>query len=110
MKLSTELIEVRSVGGWFQNFLKGYAGISVIFALYISLFQGFSQPVPLFGKVLVAIGLLFEPIFFTLLGLPAIIIFDKTLDRRKNYMLKFAKKLRIIETMDLTITLSDLNK
>jgi len=111
-KLSTEPIEVRSVGGWFQNFLKGYAGISVIYAFYIFMWrQVFSvEGSDLFPNMLGSIGILFVPIFFSLLGLPAIIILDKTLDKRKNYMLKFAKKLGIVETMDLTITLSDLNK
>lgn len=111
VKLSTKPIEVRSVGGLFQNFLKGYTGISVILTFYtFMIWEVFSVEMESFQKILTPILILFIPIIFSILALPAIVILDKTLDKRKNYMLKFAKKLGIVETMDLTITLSDPNK
>jgi hypothetical protein len=89
-----EPIEVRSIGGWYNYLLKGYAGIGVIIA-YI-LFLGdmlveFENPFD-GGFISTAILLPIMPVAITLLLIPSMILMDYTLESRRKYIRTFAKK------------------
>jgi len=97
-----EPIEIKSVGGWYMNILKGYSGIGIIFAFYSFIMTMFN----LYGGELhISLYLFFVPlpILVAIWSLPAILIMDKTWKQRKKYILKFAKKLDIIEIIDIEI-------
>ncbi len=97
-----EPIEVKSVGGWFQNILKGYAGISVIlsFITFVGImFELYGSQLH-FSMVMFLVPF---PILIALWSLPAVLILDKTQKKRKKYVLKFAKKLDIMEIIDIDI-------
>ncbi|MHA2406713.1 MAG: hypothetical protein ACXADB_09225 [Candidatus Hermodarchaeia archaeon] len=92
------LIEIRSVGGWFEQLLRGYAGISVIFSYLIIItgfwtsVQGISDPLSL---ALLAAIVFPIPIYMVLAVLPTLVILDLIKDHRTVFMLKVAKKLGI---------------
>ena len=100
-------IENRSVGGWYLYFLKGYAGIGVIFAYYnfISIF--FDELVASGGDVITSfilnlIILLPFPIFLTIAAIPAIIILDIIKTSRINYVRKWANRLGIKNFVEIS--------
>lgn len=92
------LIEIRSVGGWFEQLLRGYASISVIFSYLIIItgfwtsIQGVSDPLTL---ILLATIVFPIPIYMVLAVLPTLVILDLIKDHRTAFMLKVAKKLGI---------------
>jgi len=96
-------IELRSVGNWYIQFLKGYAGIAVLLNLY-ELISGFvyllGDPSMLIAGVIFFIFWPFMPFFIAFLMIPAVIGLDLTFDKRKKYMLKYAKKRGIIEMIN----------
>ncbi|MHA2185609.1 MAG: hypothetical protein ACXADU_18170 [Promethearchaeota archaeon] len=103
--LSNKLIEVRSVGGWFLILLKGYSSISIIFTFGFFMLQqvAYATKGELYFEwyiILLIVGLFLIPIFFSLLALPSIIFLDKLYEKRRNYMLKFAKKIGIVDSVD----------
>jgi len=103
--LSNKPIEVRSIGGWFLTLLKGYSSISTVFTFGFFMFQqvAYATKGELYFEwyiILLLVGLFSLPIIFSLLALPSIIILDKLYDKRISYMLKFAKKLGIVDRVD----------
>lgn len=94
------IIEIRSVGGWFQQLLKGYAGISVIFTYLVIItefwnsMQGVSDPLSLIllGAIMVPI-----PVYAALAVLPTIVVLDLLKNHRTSFMFNMAKKLGITE-------------
>ena len=95
-------IELKSVGGWYLAFLKGYAGISVIIALYtftMNLYDTYGSQV----HFSVFIFIPFLPIFLSLWIIPAIILLDATAENRKKFMLKFCNKIGIKDEIELNI-------
>jgi len=90
-------IEVRSMGGYYLYYLKGYAGISVIISIIKLIFSYLSTLQVLeFGIFLM--NLIVWPIMpftITFFLVPVAIIEDFTYERRKNYTLKWAEKLNI---------------
>ncbi len=90
--------EVRSVGGWYIYLLKGYAGISVIFAYYTFISSAYAAG----GMEGPAIALLpILPILLTIALIPTIVIFDIMSQKKKVYVLKWAKKFGIVDTVDV---------
>lgn len=87
-------IEVKSVGGWFMGQLRGYAAIAVV-VTYITFFI---EMVIWFGSEMnftVIIVLLLFPFILAVLGFPAIILLEFTVNHRKKFMLKVAEKMGI---------------
>ena len=88
-------IEVRSVGGWYNYILKGYAGISIvsvyaIFTINLLAVVDFNP-----GVFLIP----FLPFLLIVMAVPAFVILDITAKHRKKYMLKIAKKFGITEPL-----------
>ena len=92
------LIETRSLGGWFLNFIKGYAGIGVIFSFYsfVSLFLGGIIRGP--GDIiLVALVLVPFPILISIAAIPAIILLDITKEKRIKFVRSQARNFGLID-------------
>lgn len=96
--------EIRSVGGWYYQFLQGYAGVGVVFS-YIVIITNF------WNSVLISVGdpstllllsaLIFPiPIYTTLACLPAVVLLDMITPHRNAYVLKIARRLGITETIE----------
>jgi hypothetical protein len=88
-------IEVRSVGGWYNYILKGYAGISIVF-IYAK-FTIDTLAVVDINPGIFLIPLL--PFLLIVMAVPAFVILDITAKHRKRYMQKIAKKIGITEPL-----------
>lgn len=89
--------EVKSIGGFYLYYLKGYAGISVIFSLFSLIFSFFSV-IEGGNLAIYMINIIlwpFIPFCITLFMVPVSIIQDFTYERRKKFTLKWAEKLNI---------------
>jgi len=101
IKNKNQLNEIRSVGGWFIGFLKGYAGISIIIVFYELAFKLFTVSGMQGGLVL---GIYFPlPIIISLLSLPAVILFDMAFKNRVKFIQKIARRLGIIDYLEISI-------
>lgn len=93
--------EIRSVGRWYGQFLKGYAGVSVVFSyiefIYIFLIGTTGDPVFI---VLLIIFIPF-PIFMIIPTIPALLISDITTNHRIKYVRKFASRIGIHSNIDM---------
>ncbi len=86
-------LEVRSVGGWYLYLLKGYAGISVLFSFYNLLVLYFSTE-EISGNIVLFPAL---PLLIAIFIIPTAVILDITTEKRKAFLLKYAKKIGIID-------------
>ena len=92
-------IEVRSIGGWYQYLLKGYAGIGVIvtYIQFVGTMLGlFTNPFD-GGFISSVIFLPMMPIIVSILLIPSIVLLEITLKSRRTSVRKFAKKVLHIE-------------
>jgi len=91
-------VELRSVGNWYIQFLKGYAGITVFLNLY-ELLSGFiyllGDPSSMIAGIIFFISWPIMPFILAFLMIPAIIGLDLTFEKRKKYILKYAEKRSI---------------
>jgi len=89
--------EVRSVGGYYLSFLKGYTGISVVISL-IALIYSYFSAIGGLSPTIYIINLItwpFIPFVIALFMVPVSMLQDLTYNRRKKYTLKWAEKLGI---------------
>ena len=98
--------EIRSVGRWYGQFLKGYAGVSVIFSYFefITIFLVETAGIGDLFPILMAIFIPF-PFFMVIPYIPTLIISDVIKQHRINYIRKFARKLGITKPADITFEL-----
>ncbi len=99
-------LEIRSIGRWYEQFLKGYAGVSVIISyvnFIIIFFIAAGNNLPLF--IIALIMFIPFPIIMIIPSIPALIILDMIKEKRNNYILIKAKKLGITDTMDVSVDL-----
>jgi len=94
--------EVRSLGGFYLYYLKGYAGIWVIISLFILIFSFFSDIEGVsFGIYIINVMMWpLMPFCITFFMLPVSIIQDFTYERRKKFTLKWAEKFNIRGQLD----------
>jgi len=89
--------ELRSMGGFYLYYLKGYAGIAVIISLvkliisFFSVLEGLSLAVYLINAMTWPL----IPFVITFFMIPVSIIQDLTYERRKRFTLKWAEKFDI---------------
>ena len=97
-------IEVRSIGRWYGQFLKGYSGVSVVITYFdfvrIFLFEH-SVFEPILFIVLLIIFIPF-PLLLVIPTIPTLIIADKMKEHRVNYVNKIARRLDIISQVEVT--------
>ena len=92
-----QLVEVRTVGGRFTDFLRGYAGIGVVF-VYLQFLLSYmaeiggpilANPINLIAFLLFFFGI---PIFLLITILPSLIIFDLMKEKRLKFIRSMAEK------------------
>jgi len=98
---TTNPIEIRSVGGWYMGFMKGYAGISVIITFYSFVVELLNQITPDQFHFSIPMFLLLLPLLLSLWATPAVLLFELTREKRRKFVWKWANKLDI--TKDLNI-------
>jgi hypothetical protein len=97
--------EILNIGRGYSNILKGYAGISVLLTFYLFIIEVASQP-GVFNQPVDFISLVGVPLFPFVIAfyiIPAIIIIDATIERRKKYILKIASKMGIVKNINISI-------
>ncbi len=103
VKNTGEFIEYRSLGGWYHQFLKGYAGIGVIFAFYTIINMFFTNVLSGSSDVGQATTLFIIiipiPIFGILAAIPTLLILDMFREKSVNYARNMAKKIGITEEL-----------
>lgn len=95
-----EPIEGRTVGGRFTDFLRGFAGLGVIFSyiqfltVYIS-----EQTIPsnLMDIIVFAVFFFGLPLFLLIAVIPSLIILDVTKEHRKRFIRNTAEKMGITD-------------
>jgi hypothetical protein len=101
---SNEPVLIKSIGEWFQTFLKGYAGIGVIFTYFFVIYdfmilfiKNLGQPGNILNipSLFLWLGLPFYLIFSMI---PAVIVNDSIKNHRLRYVRKFANKIGIRDT------------
>ena len=103
-------IEIRSVGRWYGQFLKGYAGISVVLS-YIEFMELFipqlanDLSVPLFIMLLVVF--IPFPVVVVIPLIPALIILDRLKEKRIKFMREKARKLGISSNAEVSFELQN---
>ena len=89
--------EIRSIGGFYLYYFKGYAGISIVISLitliisFFSVLEGLSIVTYIMNIFLWPL----IPFIITFFMIPVFIIQDFTYERRKKYTLKWAEKFEI---------------
>ena len=104
-KQKNQPVEIRSVGGWFLAFLKGYAGIGVLIAFY-SFFMDLIAKTEATGHTMhisMIIFLVPLPLLITLWFIPSLILYDKTKENRKKFVLKWVEKQGIKAAIDVEV-------
>jgi len=100
-------VEIRTVGGRFTDFLRGYAGIGVVFSYLQFLILYFSEtaisilnPTELIGTLVFFFGF---PAFIFIAIIPSLIILDLTKDQRIRFTRKIAEKMGITEFLEISV-------
>lgn len=98
-------IEIKSIGGLFDDIMKGYAGIGVIISYigFIStLLPTFFAPGDVDMGTFGSLGLILAfPLLICLYALPGIIFLDIIRKQRRNYVLRIAKRIGIAEIIEV---------
>lgn len=99
-----EPVEGRTVGGRFTDFLRGFAGLGVIFS-YIQFLTIFiteqiipSNPLDIIVFAIFFFGL---PIFLLIAVIPSLIILDKTKEHRTRFIRNVAEKMGITNFVEI---------
>ncbi|MFX0105520.1 MAG: hypothetical protein ACFE75_08520, partial [Candidatus Hodarchaeota archaeon] len=105
---SNELIELRSIGDWYQTIPRSYAGIAAIIT-YILVVQdfitryieNFSDPRNVFNipSLIIWLGL---PFYLAISLIPTLIVNDLIKKNRINYIRKIGNKIGIKDTAFIT--------
>ncbi len=101
-------IEIRSVGRWYGQFLKGYAGLSVVFS-YIEFMELFipqlanDLSVPLF--IMLLIVFVPFPLIVVIPLIPALILLDRLKEKRNRFIREKARKFGISSNAEVTFEL-----
>jgi hypothetical protein len=91
--------EVRAVGGWFYDYIKGYSGFSVVFS-YLQLILMFYYSEFQSGYIVDSVMFIFIfgiPLFITLLLIPAFILLDATMKNRIRFSRGIATRMGITQ-------------
>lgn len=91
--------EVRAVGGWFYDYIKGYSGFSVVFSylqlILLFFYSEFQSGYPVDSVMFIFVfGI---PLFITLLLIPSFILLDVTMEDRIRYSRGVAMRMRITQ-------------
>lgn len=98
--------ETNTVGNWYLNFLKGYAGLSIFYAYYTLLTAYFQSlaAVPIQMFIIDFIALIPSSFLIMLSMIPALILFDMNRDKRIEFIRNFAERIGIVDQVQITCT------
>jgi len=100
-RITSDPLEIRSVGGWYLYILKGYAGISVIVNFYTFLSNLLSTQTSFGGQnMLLLIIWPVMPFLIAFLYMPGIMVLDMTYEKRRKFMINMAEKLGITQKVE----------
>lgn len=102
-------IELRSVGGYYLYFLKGYAGLSVIIGIF-QLIIDYIFTLQETGFLIFLVNLMiwpFMPFIIALFMSPVFIIKDFSFDKRKRFTQKWAEKLHLAGPLEDPLNLKE---
>lgn len=103
-------VEGRTVGGRFTDFLRGYAGIGVVFSyiqflsVYVSEQTISPNPIDLVTFLMFFLGL---PIFLLIAVIPSLIILDIMKEHRVRFVRNFAEKTGITDFVEFSLEKAD---
>jgi len=99
-------LEIRAIGRWYEQFLKGYAGVSVLIS-YVEFITIFFIEIGGELALLIVTLIMFIPfpIIMIVPNIPALIILDRIKEKRNKFILNKARKRGISDTMDVSIDL-----
>lgn len=98
--------ELQSVGRWFLSFLKGYAGIGVVLALYQFTFE-FLAIYTTQVHYSAVIFLVILPVISSLWVIPAIVLVNASHGMRQNYIMSIAKRMGIEDEFEAKIIMKE---
>lgn len=87
--------EVRNVGSWYNALFRGYAGIGVIVTFYFFAISTIQFAITDGYHPLFIAFVLFLPLVFTILAIPAIIVEDILYEKRVRYIHSLAQRIGI---------------
>lgn len=100
-----ELVECRTVGGRFTDFLRGFAGLGVVFS-YIQFLLVFisEQIIPSNPMDIIVFAVLFFglPIFMIISVIPSLIILNVMKERRIRFVRDVAKRMGISDFVKIS--------
>lgn len=98
-------VEGRTVGGWFRDYLKGYAGISVLFSYYpiIYVYHNVVGAVDLLALFVSFSAFVMRPFFTALAMIPAFILMDVMHDHRVQHIRRVAANLGISKEVEFLL-------
>ncbi len=101
-------LEIRSIGRWYEQFLKGYTGVSVIIS-YVNFITIFFIAAGNNFSLFITTLIIFIPfpIIMIIPSIPALIILDMIKEKRIKYILNKARNLGITDRMEVSIHLKE---
>lgn len=95
--------EVRTVGGWFYDYLKGYSGFGVLLSYLQIIYFYYSNYIIIGGRVdIVEFIFIFGlPIYIMLTIIPSLILLDLIKKHRVNYVRNIAAKIGITDIVEI---------
>ncbi len=104
-KNDTEIVEIKSVGGFYKTMLSGYAGIGVMFSFYmfvlLVIFEIFTENFVLF--IVIIILFLSFPLLIILASIPAMIILDRYKGIRNRFVLWLGRRNGIKDQVEVKL-------
>lgn len=106
---SNELIELRSIGDWYQTILRSYAGIAAIITYILVVYDFVTRYIENFGapgnvfnipSLILWLGL---PFYLAISLIPALIVNDSIKKKRINFVRKVSKRIGIKDTAIISL-------
>jgi hypothetical protein len=98
-------VEGRAVGGWFHDYLRGYAGFGVALSYALILVEHFGERLAsqgLSASLLDMVWMFGLPLFISLLAIPSLIILDLTRKHRIKYVRRAAARMGIRDEVQIS--------
>jgi len=102
VKVTSDPTEIRSLGGWYSNILKGFSGIAVIMQFYILVADLISYVDTSLNTttVLFLVLWIIMPLILTFLYTIGIVALDIIFEKRKKFIIKVAEKFGITQKIE----------
>lgn len=101
---------IRSVGGYYHTILKGYGGVGVVITFTSFLISSIASIIGSIGDVILWLTLIlwFTGLFLLVLAtIPSLILNGALREKSASYVMRYAHKLEINQTVDMEFSLGD---